>query len=341
MRTFTSWSTACIPTRFARGNVGKIVPSSSVYCAPRSRPWDFAPYLVAHISSTTNNAANAKGAHAANVQNRTPHPKNYLLKVKAHLPEYHAARTWDDLEARLHSAGLRLERKGQGLVVTDGENDVKASRIGRDLSLRRLEERFGISYAEHGEQSMQGALGRTEGDVTNGAGRGHERVSAAVAEVAEAVRTLERLDALRRERSELSKETSSIRERLHAIDRETQHAVRASKALTTDFARVYSDPDAAHARFIERAQKSGSEAVRTLHETHETFGDLIAVERKRALGLMIETDDSSARQHAGRCDSKRSRRISNCSSRCCIGHARDLCRVVWCGSNGIRSRTCA
>jgi hypothetical protein len=222
----------------------------------------------------------------------------FAERVKARLAEYRAARTWDDLEARLHSAGLRLERKGQGLVITDGENEIKASRIGRDLSLRRLEERFGISYSEHREQSTQGALGRTERDVTNGTSHGHERVSPAVAEVAEAVRTFERLDALRRERSELSKETSIIRERLHAMDRETQHVARASKALASDFMRVYRDPDAAHARFIDMAQKSGSEAVRTLHETPETFGDLIAVERKRALGLMIETDDSSARQHA-------------------------------------------
>jgi hypothetical protein len=119
-----------------------------------------------------------------------------------------------------------------------------------------------------------------------------------VTEVAEAVRTYERLDALRRERSELSKETSNIRGRLHALDRETQNIGRTSKALAADFARVYRDPGAAHRRFVEMAQTSGTEAVRTLRDAPETFGELIAVERKRALGLMIETDDSSARQQA-------------------------------------------
>src|SRR5919108_2428003 len=64
-------------------------------------------------------------------------------RVRSHLPELRAARSWAELEERLSAHGLRLERKGQGLVVTDGERQVKASRVARDLSLRRLEARFG------------------------------------------------------------------------------------------------------------------------------------------------------------------------------------------------------
>ena len=54
-------------------------------------------------------------------------------RVRAHLPELRAARSWTELEDRLAAHGLRLERKGQGLVITDGTHQVKASRVARPL----------------------------------------------------------------------------------------------------------------------------------------------------------------------------------------------------------------
>jgi hypothetical protein len=44
--------------------------------------------------------------------------------------DFAAATDWTDLERRLTAKGLRLERKGQGLVVTDGEEFTKASAVG-------------------------------------------------------------------------------------------------------------------------------------------------------------------------------------------------------------------
>src|SRR5437879_13731077 len=75
-------------------------------------------------------------------------------RIRVHLPELRAARSWEELEGTLARHGLRLERKGQGLVITDGKQQVKASRAARDLSLRRLEARFGIPYPER-EPSAQ------------------------------------------------------------------------------------------------------------------------------------------------------------------------------------------
>ena len=74
-------------------------------------------------------------------------------RVRAHLPELRAARSWSELENALAAHGLRLERKGQGLVITDGTYQVKASRVARDLSLRRLES--AASYLEAGEPPAQ------------------------------------------------------------------------------------------------------------------------------------------------------------------------------------------
>jgi hypothetical protein len=56
---------------------------------------------------------------------------------------FREAQSWADLAARIHPHGLRLEARGRGLVVTDGEQMVKASRIDRDSSRGALEARLG------------------------------------------------------------------------------------------------------------------------------------------------------------------------------------------------------
>lgn len=53
---------------------------------------------------------------------------------------------WGDLTRGLEAIGLRLERRGQGLVVTDGRTAVKASRVARECAMSRLEARFGEAY---------------------------------------------------------------------------------------------------------------------------------------------------------------------------------------------------
>jgi hypothetical protein len=53
------------------------------------------------------------------------------------------ARSWNELHENLAERGLYLERKGQGLVVTDDHAHVKASSVDRAASLRALEGRFG------------------------------------------------------------------------------------------------------------------------------------------------------------------------------------------------------
>lgn len=58
------------------------------------------------------------------------------------------ATSWRELEQGLAEHGLRLQRRGGGLVVTDGEHRVKASRLYRRASYRWLEARFGMSYEE-------------------------------------------------------------------------------------------------------------------------------------------------------------------------------------------------
>jgi hypothetical protein len=62
--------------------------------------------------------------------------------------DFRDAESWGDLEARLGQHGLELRKRGRGLVVTDGERQLKISRIHRGRSTAKLEKRFGISFDE-------------------------------------------------------------------------------------------------------------------------------------------------------------------------------------------------
>ncbi|MBT8470618.1 MAG: hypothetical protein KJN97_17860, partial [Deltaproteobacteria bacterium] len=53
------------------------------------------------------------------------------------------ARSWGELHEHLAEYGLRLEKRGRGLAVSDGRQRVKASFVDRESSLARLEKRLG------------------------------------------------------------------------------------------------------------------------------------------------------------------------------------------------------
>ena len=53
------------------------------------------------------------------------------------------AQSWSELHKSLADYGLRLEKRGRGIVLTDGEHRVKASFVDRQSSLPRLEKRLG------------------------------------------------------------------------------------------------------------------------------------------------------------------------------------------------------
>ncbi len=200
-------------------------------------------------------------------------------RVRAHLAELRAARSWEELEATLARHGLRLERKGQGLVITDGKQQVKASRVARDLSLRRLEQRFGVPYPAR-EPSA----------------RAREPLTPAVEQVTKALDEHERLAALKAERARADQELAAARERLQRLSGAMERVRRASERFDAALARVYKDPAAARARFTRTAVEIGAERATTRLGTEpEQFGALKAVERRRALGLGVAHDTQPAR----------------------------------------------
>lgn len=58
--------------------------------------------------------------------------------------DFRQAKSWDELHRGLADMGLKLEKRGRGLSVTDGEQRAKASDIDRKSSLKGLESRLGI-----------------------------------------------------------------------------------------------------------------------------------------------------------------------------------------------------
>jgi hypothetical protein len=207
-------------------------------------------------------------------------------RVRAHLPELRAARSWVELEERLTAHGLRLERKGQGLVITDGEHQVKASRVARDLSLRRLEARFGVPYPER-EPSP--------GDLE----RARQSLSPAVEQVRSAIDEHQRVAGLKTERSRAEQDLAAARDQLQRVDRAMERVQHASRRFDAALARVYQQPAAARASIARTNAELGPERTGALlHTEPERFGALTTVERPRALGLIHTHDDAPARAAA-------------------------------------------
>jgi hypothetical protein len=207
-------------------------------------------------------------------------------RVRSHLPELQAAPTWEELEATLARYGLRLERKGQGLVITDGEHQVKASRVARDLSLRRLEERFGVPY--RGREASAPAREREQ-----------ERLTPAVRQVVGALDEHERVAGLSAERTRADQELGAARRRLDRLDAAIARVDQASKRFDTALTRVYREPGAARTRFEHARQEFGAkQAVASLEAQPQRFGALKTIERRRALGLGVARDDGQARAAA-------------------------------------------
>jgi hypothetical protein len=74
---------------------------------------------------------------------RSPWADDVVAKLR---PHFRKATSWADLAGRVEHAGYRLERRGRGLVVTDGGHSIKASRIDRQGSRGKLEARFEETY---------------------------------------------------------------------------------------------------------------------------------------------------------------------------------------------------
>ena len=82
-------------------------------------------------------------------------PPERIKALKADLaPAFESAKSWVELEATVSARGLRFEKKGQGLVLTDGTAVAKLSQVtAKEHRLRKLEERFGEPFKEREKET--------------------------------------------------------------------------------------------------------------------------------------------------------------------------------------------
>jgi hypothetical protein len=210
----------------------------------------------------------------------------FRTAARAAAPDLRASQSWGELAERLERRGLRLDRSGYGVAVTDGVARVWFSDVARNARVRTLEARFGQSIGEWARERRRadldlpaprreahGVAAESPGAATS---RPTDRPLSASARyvVAQLGRydRLRRVDRLVRQIGEDASRVAAARQVLGG--RETA-AARADADLRGGFARVYRDAGAALATFRATAERSGvAEAAAVLRRAPEQFGAL-------------------------------------------------------------------
>ncbi|HEY0950540.1 relaxase/mobilization nuclease domain-containing protein [Nocardioides sp.] len=244
----------------------------------------------------------------------------FVERVRADAPRFWAAASWDALETALAERGLRLERKGQGLVITDGQREVKASRVHRDLSLCQLEARYGVRYGER-HQASEPNRAQEERRARGRAGAGEigapdrEGVPVRVRYVATRIRQFERATRIEHALSAAGTalDRAEARVRAHGATLGDRDAAR--DAFAQSLRGIYRDPSAARTSFVEAVTREGAErAIGQLRESPQRFGSLRATEQQPGmlvrLGLSRNRDDLAARQATGHAADRAARMIA-------------------------------
>lgn len=202
-----------------------------------------------------------------------------LLRLRAHLAEYRLAPTWADLEMLLAKDYLRLERKGQGLVITDGDRQVKASRLARDFSFARLQERLG-PYNELATAAGTPQEPRAAALVAQARAADHER------QLAHLTFNADNLAARAKYHAE---ELELGESRTRATGREFGRAL----------ARLYLRSDDARDLFDAAARvRDPLEVARHLEQHPRAYGELRPAYRSAALGLVRLPYDRDGHERA-------------------------------------------
>jgi hypothetical protein len=208
------------------------------------------------------------------------HEMSFAEKVREHLPELRQARSWEDLADRLAERGLKIEPKGQGIVITDGgEQQVRASRVARDLSVNRLEQKFEAPFP---------------GKALNEPGR---EIDPAVRSLVRDIRSYDEVTRHERALDAAELRAGEAAEHAHRLDRAVRDWRQRAEDVSRAIGRVFQAPEEARARLAEFERVHGKEAAtRQLHDRPEQFGRLQTVDHPGV--LLTRRDDGPARAEA-------------------------------------------
>lgn len=178
--------------------------------------------------------------------------------------------------------------------------------------LREEEQRLGLRAVE---ASLNTTRGRSEIELPDQAREAALRVepplsvqgkreSAAMSSLKAEFDVHERINELARERFSAERDVAAAEARVLRVDVAVVRAERANNAFNVALAKAYRDPDAARTAFLNLAGERGrGDAVSTMREKPELFGEFVAAKEGRAFGArheqMIEPARAAAREAAG------------------------------------------
>lgn len=201
-----------------------------------------------------------------------------IERVRHEAAHFRTATSWRALETMLAESGWHLARRGQGLVIGDGQQYVKASRIGREFSLRHLEHRFGVAYDKATLEPL---------------------LPDRIADGVRAVRTLDGLDAHHAAQYVIRMRADEARESVQRLGALVQRKHGTGRAFLVALAPVYRDLRGARRAFEATATVRGVDAAVTLlRTTPEVFGTLRTTTEHRGLLHRRTTSDALARRLA-------------------------------------------
>jgi hypothetical protein len=161
------------------------------------------------------------------------HEMSFADKVRQHVPELRQAQSWEDLAERLADRGLKIEPKGQGIVITDGEQHVRASRVARDLSVNRLEQKFDAPYP---------------GRALSEPGR---EIDPAIRGLVRDVRAYDEVTRQAKALGEAEARSGEAADHAYALERAASDWRNRADDVTRALGRVYQAPEDARARLAE------------------------------------------------------------------------------------------
>ena len=211
------------------------------------------------------------------------------------------SRSWGELAERLERRGLRLDRTGYGLAVTDGVARVRFSDVGPEARARTLESRFGQSFGEWSRERRRADLdlpsprregphasrsSAVDGPETAEARRAERPLAPSARYVAAQLARYDRLRRVDRLVHQIGEDVSRVAAARQVLSGREAAAVRAEADLRGALGRVYRDPGAAMAALRATAERSGvAEAAAVLRRAPEQLGALRGAPEGEARGI--------------------------------------------------------
>jgi len=206
-----------------------------------------------HKQERMDRTAYGQGIDPSDVDSRPVKEKAMELK-----DELFRAASFKEFDQVLDKNGLWLEKKGQGMVVTDGGYQMKASDINRNLSGPKLEDKFGQPLQEYVTQREQ----KIEPDK-------------ALDELTDWKQQLEKKELQRVEQA-LQRRSEKAQGRARQFERIDQKMNQTMEAIKSDFLQVYSNGDQALKNFGQSLSETENvdKAIQDIVNDPEGLGEI-------------------------------------------------------------------